>query len=145
MTDRKNNDDDLEVHGAGTSSTAPVEEDKDPVVSRVGEIFGKVKRGWDEYTADVRVADDPASSDSAGDEPAAPAPRAEGVSIVRRGRDVASSFLDGLKGRKHGPATPGRHGSGFKLAFKIVVGIFAVLGALATVSAVLDAFKSSRH
>jgi hypothetical protein len=120
------------------------------VRAKIGGILSSIKHGWDDYTADVRT-DDHANNDHkefASDGRSKPA-RADlnadrnKISIVKRGRDIVGSFLDGIHGREYTPVKANRKGAP-ELIFKAIVGLLAVFGFLAVTRAVIDAFRVKR-
>lgn len=132
--------------------------------------FSNLHKGWEEYTEDVRQPENdaavsaPASTSSArtagaaatptaaagqtsAPTPAAPVQIPSPVTVVKGAGGVARSFLNGVLGRPQpmqaAADNAGKHG-GFKMALKIVTGIFAVLGVLAVFRATMDAFRPRR-
>ena len=137
--------------------------------SSLSSLFSSIHKGWDEYTEDVRQheanADTTATQETvrnaapvatgavAGEQSpvttrtTAPAQLLSPVTVVKGVRGVAGSFLDGVLGRPQptvvNDAKTGKR-AGVRLAFKVITGVFAVIGLLAVFRASVDAFRPRR-
>lgn len=120
-------------------------------------LFDSLKKGWADYTSDVREPEDVAPTEAAVSEPSTSAPGEANpsepvpvsinpIKVVGKARQIGGSFLNGVLGRPQ-PAYDGKavgKGGTAKTVFKVATGIFAVLGLIAVIRATMDAFKP-RH
>ena len=130
------------------------------VGSKAHSLLDSIKRGWADYTSDVRDDEEDNNDDTIIDTdntstddktstlatPASPTTSISPVKAINRLRQICGSFLNGVLGRPQSAynGKTDNKTSTSKTVFRVLTGVFAVLGLIAVVRATMDAFKPRR-
>ena len=130
------------------------------VSSKAHSLLDSIRKGWADYTSDVREDEEDNKDDTIIDTgntstddktsalatPASPSASISPVKAISRIRQIGGSFLNGVLGRPQSSynGKTNNRTSTSKTVLRALTGVFAVLGLIAVVRATMDAFKPRR-